>query len=50
LPCLECDYPDSTAAIKEIVRRTHNTQLLPECCCRIKEYYAKKKATAAASS
>jgi hypothetical protein len=36
LPCLECDHPDSSAAIKEIIRRTHNTQLLPKCCCRLK--------------
>lgn len=46
LPCLECDQPDSPAAIKEIIRRTHNTQLLPECCCRRRAYCAKKKATA----
>jgi hypothetical protein len=45
LPCLECDDPDSSAAIKEIIQRTHNTRLLPECCCRRREYFAKKKAT-----
>jgi hypothetical protein len=44
LPCLECDHPDSSAAITEIIRRTHNTGLLPDCCCRRREYYAKKKA------
>jgi hypothetical protein len=50
LPCLECDDPDSSAAIKEILRRTHNTELLPDCCCRRSAYCAKKKATAATSS
>jgi hypothetical protein len=50
LPCLECDDPDSSAAIKDILRRTHNTQLLPESCCRRAAYCPKKKATAAAKS
>jgi hypothetical protein len=44
LPCLECDDPDSSVAIKEIIQRAHNTGLLPECCCRRREYFARKKA------
>jgi hypothetical protein len=50
LPCLECDEPDSSAAIKEIIQRTHNTGLLPDRCCRRRAYYANKKAIAATSS
>ena len=47
VPCLECDQPDSSAAIKEILQRAHNTDLLPDCCCRLSAYRAKKKATVA---
>jgi hypothetical protein len=50
LPCLECDDPDSSAVVKEILWRPYhklNYCVLPECCCRRREYFAKKKATAA---